>query len=494
MPLTDGDAWWMQTPIPEFAPLDRNLVADVCVVGAGISGILCAYELALRGKRVALLESGRLASSVTGFTTAKLTSQHGMRYSRLAREHGNDAAHAYAQGNELALQRMIQLAHDHDVASVEMRDAWLVARDTQLLDKLRIEQRAAQAAGLAATMHEHVPLPESIEAIGGVKMQGQAQFDPRELLSALIARKPNTLDIHEQTNVKQILEHDHHVEIIADNGHAVTAQHVVSATLFPRLAGSELVPSLYCHQGFVCAMSIVGDDPLPDGVFISVDRPMRSLRTIPTDDGRLLLVGGGTYQSDPDGKRGVYHDLIDYAARHFDVDLTRVHAWQTQDYSTSDGLPIIGNAPGKQRTYMIAGFGGWGMTTAQWAASIITELICEGQHPHARFVDPSRGMPDASDEIIAKHTSSGGDTLDVDTQQLKPGQGIVAQRGGRQVAVSKTREGDMHEVSAICTHLRAVVLWDGDQQQWQCPCHGSCFNSQGDAIKGPASEPLTKSQ
>jgi len=96
-PLKAGNSYWMESVPPTSYPaLQGDLNVDVCIVGGGIAGLLSAFELSEAGLRVAVLESGRVASAVTGYTTAKLTSQHGARYLRLTQEQGADVARSYA--------------------------------------------------------------------------------------------------------------------------------------------------------------------------------------------------------------------------------------------------------------------------------------------------------------------------------------------------------------------------------------------------------------
>jgi len=54
--------------------------ADVCIIGAGISGITTAYYLTKRGYKVIVLEKDEIGHGVTGYTTAKITSQHNLIY------------------------------------------------------------------------------------------------------------------------------------------------------------------------------------------------------------------------------------------------------------------------------------------------------------------------------------------------------------------------------------------------------------------------------
>jgi menaquinol-cytochrome c reductase iron-sulfur subunit len=46
--------------------------------------------------------------------------------------------------------------------------------------------------------------------------------------------------------------------------------------------------------------------------------------------------------------------------------------------------------------------------------------------------------------------------------------------------------------SPLCTHLGCAYHWQAEKKQFNCPCHGSAFNVQGDVITGPANRPLDR--
>jgi glycine/D-amino acid oxidase-like deaminating enzyme len=80
LPRTDEAYWIDSTPTTSYPPLADDLHVDVVVIGGGIAGVSTARKLAATGRTVALLEAGRIAASVTGYTTVKLSSLHTFKY------------------------------------------------------------------------------------------------------------------------------------------------------------------------------------------------------------------------------------------------------------------------------------------------------------------------------------------------------------------------------------------------------------------------------
>ena len=101
---------WVDTgPEHDERPqLDGDVDAEVCVIGGGIVGITTAALLQDAGVRTVLLEANRLACGVSGFTTAKVSSQHGLVYARLRSRFGRDAAATYGAANQAALAWMAE--------------------------------------------------------------------------------------------------------------------------------------------------------------------------------------------------------------------------------------------------------------------------------------------------------------------------------------------------------------------------------------------------
>ena len=172
---------------------------DVIVVGAGMAGLLSAYYLKEQGKKVLVLEAKEIASGQTGRTTAKITGQHGLKYSRLLKEVGEKKARLYAQANEAAIREYDRLIQRRQIAcQFERVPSYLYTRTPENVALLREEVKAASHLGINAFFTEETELPFPVK--GAVCFPNQAQFDAVEFIKYISAE----LNILEHTPVIKI--------------------------------------------------------------------------------------------------------------------------------------------------------------------------------------------------------------------------------------------------------------------------------------------------
>ena len=80
--------WRDSVELPQFTKLDEDIGTEVVVVGAGIVGIMNAYQLVLKGYDVTLIEGDEILSGTTKNTTARITAQQGALYGQLSKHMG----------------------------------------------------------------------------------------------------------------------------------------------------------------------------------------------------------------------------------------------------------------------------------------------------------------------------------------------------------------------------------------------------------------------
>ena len=104
--------WSDTTSLPSFEALDKNIKTDVLIIGGGITGILTAHYLQKAGIDYVLSETDTILNGITKNTTAKITSQHGLVYHKIAKKYGIDAAGLYLEANEAALWEYKKLSKE----------------------------------------------------------------------------------------------------------------------------------------------------------------------------------------------------------------------------------------------------------------------------------------------------------------------------------------------------------------------------------------------
>jgi glycine/D-amino acid oxidase-like deaminating enzyme/nitrite reductase/ring-hydroxylating ferredoxin subunit len=474
---------WLETapPQPERPRLERDVTADVAVIGGGIVGVTTALLLQEAGASVILLEANRIGHGVTGHTTAKVTSQHGLMYEQLRGRHGADAARAYGAANEAALGWVAaRVSADAIDCGWRRRASYVHSPKRSQIER---EARAAAGAGLPATLVESAPLPYATGP--AVRFDQQAEFHAQRYLLALAEQ------------LEEVYEHTHAVQVggaVRTPGGAVTAGHTIVATHFPFPDRSLAFARVHPMRSYAIACRIDGTPP--DGMFISADSPTRSIRGVPLDGEELLLVGGEGHRPGTGGDtREHYAALEDFAREHWDVRSVD-HRWSAQDNISVDGLPLIGAlTPLEPRILMATGFAKWGMTNGTAAALLLTDLVLGRENPYAGLFNPNRLNVRASAKELVSENAKVGVHFVADRvrkpgtrslEDLAPGEGDIVRHAGEKVAGYRDEDGGLVAVSATCTHLGCQVSFNRAERSWDCPCHGSRFAVDGTVLQGPA--------
>ena len=367
---------WVDTgPEHDERPqLDGDVDAEVCVIGGGIVGITTAALLQDAGVRTVLLEGNRLACGVSGFTTAKVSSQHGLVYARLRSRFGRDGAATYGAANQAALEWMAARV-EHDGIECDWRRRPSYAYLTEDRAKAEQEAEAAIEAGLPASLVDETGLPYDVAA--AVRFEDQAEFHVRKYLLALGA------------SLTEVYERSHAVDVdvngrcaVKTPGGRVTADRVVVATHYPFLDRALAFPRVHPQRSYALVCSIDGEPP--PGMYISGDSPTRSIRAVPVGGEEKLLVGGeGHHVGEGGDTEERYAALEAFAREHWAVRSVD-YRWSSQDNTTVDTVPYVGRlSPFGDRLLMATGFAKWGMTGGTAAALILADALLGRENPWA---------------------------------------------------------------------------------------------------------------
>ncbi len=346
----------------------------------------------------------RIVEDVTGYTTGKLTCQHGQLYGLFTKTLGADKAQIYADANQTALERVVALIEENNIdCDFRRADSYLYTELDDNVDLIRDEVAMARRLGLPASFVEEAPMPFVKCAM---RFENQAQFHPRKYLMFLAREIVSAGGIlFENTRVLDIDEGGGSIPlpravkegarsggsgkpVILRTEHGeIRAEQVIVATNTPFYRRELFAPLFTATRSFVLGVRLEG--PVPEGLYYSPDPLGGSLRNQPLDDGTLLMVGCWDKTLGPGDINGQYEKVEQYARQRLPIASVDYH-WFTQDQKTPDRVPCVGPMPGSRNVFVAAGFGGWGMTTSCAAALILTDLILGRQNPWASLYDPAR--------------------------------------------------------------------------------------------------------
>lgn len=492
--------WIATSEGPEHAPLRMHTTCDVCVVGAGITGMTAALSLAELGHDVVVLDAGRVGGGVTGSTTGKATSLHGLIYDELTERHGAEAAHIYAAAQEGALGHIRQRVQRHGI-ECDLRTRTAYTYVTESADENRIEREveAACDAGLGAEFVRDTPLPYPVAA--AIRLGSQAEFHARNYVLGLARALTDAGGrIHEHT-VATGLDDGARPNVLAGDLR-IEASKVIIASHMPFLDRAAWWTRLMAKRSYAIAVEPGGE--VPDGMFISAGGPTRSIRSAPhpAGEGELLIIGGEGHTAGEgvDASPERYTALEAFAAEHFGASEV-LYRWSSQDLQPADGLPFVGQlTPRSSNVFMASGFRKWGLTGGTAAALALVERVEGRRSPAGELMASWRVTPHKQalhilQEGIKDARHMIGDRLKKpdprELHELQPGEGALLKHEGELVAASRDRDGKLHAVSAACTHLGCRVAWNTAEGSWDCPCHGSRFAADGKVLEGPAVHDLT---
>lgn len=426
---------WEQTAeLNHFDCLDGNIKTDVLIIGGGMAGLLCAYQLHQAGVPYVLAEADTICSGVTKNTTAKLTIQHGLIYHKLIARFGVERIRGYLESQEEALGRYRTLCRHLD-CDYEEQDSYVYARDN--LRNIERELDALHRLGFPGEFASQLPLPFPVT--GSVKFPRQAQFHPLKFAAAI----SQGLHIYEHTMVKELIGRT----AITNHGR-IHAKHIVVTTHFPFINrhGSYFI-KLYQHRSYVLAL-----EHAPDlhGMYVDQTQTGLSFRNY----GGMLLVGGGGHRTGKQG--GNWRELRQFVKKSY-PDATERYHWAAQDCMSLDNLPYIGPYwSNTSDVYVATGFNKWGMTNSMVAATLLCDLVQDKQNPYAEVFSPVRSI-------------------------FRPQLAVNALESTINLLTPSTRH---------CPHLGCALKWNAAEHTWDCPCHGSRFTRDGKLIDNPATKDL----
>jgi len=500
---------WMESDMQSaFTPLTGEACADVCIVGAGISGLTTAYCLLKEGRSVIVLDDNPIGYGESVRTTAHISHALDDRYFGLEKIHGESGIKQAAESHTRAIEKIEEIVLKEGIqCEFERLDGYLFLADNDPVDILSKELEAVHTAGLTEVeLLDHLSLGER-DAGPALRFPGQATFHILRYLQGLAeAIVEQGGIIHTGTHVSKV-EGGNPCRTETSEGHVVTSQDIVLATNVPIKDNVQIYAKQAAYRTYVIGCTIPKGS-VENGLYWDTSGGEGSkqsaayhyIRLWKQSKEDLLIIGG------EDAKTGQHDDadarfntLELWARNHFPMIQDIRWKWSGQVMESADGLAFIGKNPGDpNHMYIATGDSGNGITHGTIAGMLLTDLILGVQNPWAELYNPTRTRFHAFKEIVKENTNVAKEMVEgyilsdaVDAEDLSPNSGAVVRRGIKKIALSRDAEGTLREFSAVCPHRGCIVQWNSYEKSFDCPCHGSRFDAEGKVLNGPTAEGLS---
>lgn len=490
---------WQQSA--NFKPSNTSIpdrVYDVLIIGAGITGITTGYMLQRSGLKCIIAEARNIGFGTTGGTTAHLNTFFDSSYDDVISNFGEENAKLLSN----AAKQSIQLIKDNiSINSIDCdykdREGYIFSveeEQNKILDDL-IE--GTRKAGLPINLINDSPFPIPYLKIACI--ENQAQFNPMLYINALAKEfEKNGGVIVENCIVTSLDEAEVHTASTSLGN--VRAKNAVYATHIPpgvNILHFRCAP----YRSYVMAVKLK-DNKYPEALGYDLCNPYHYYRTQDIGNEKFLIVGGEDHKTGHEENTDhCFRKLESYINKYYSVE-SIAYKWSSQYFEPVDGLPYIGHLPGnRENVYTATGFGGNGMIFGTLSAIILHDLIITGNSKYKHLFNPSRIKPvvgfsnfvkEAAD-VVAHFIGDKLATVKIsELAEIAPGEAKVVKYGGHTLALFKDEDSNIHAVNSACTHVKCTVSWNSAEQSWDCPCHGSRFNMDGEVLTGPARRELEK--
>ncbi|QDK46541.1 hypothetical protein DOM22_15875 [Bdellovibrio sp. ZAP7] len=489
--------WQKEFSLPDLAPLKSSIETDVCVVGAGIAGLLCAYELLRQGLRVVVLERGPLEKNQTGYTTSHLADALDDGFDHLLRIHGEETTRMFYQSHRAAISLIEKIARDENIECDFHRvNGYLFLSPEHQPSYLAKEFEAAILAGAEAVKLSS-DFPEAFFKTGpAIRFENQGQIHPLKFTRGLIgAIEKKGGKIFEHTQADDYHEGEE-TYVMTEGGHRVKCKSIVLATNAPT-STLKIYLKQAAYRTYCIAVKIPKGSILP-ALYWDTQENYHYVRMVPLENRSYdaLLIGGEDHRVGEGHPEKAFEQLYEWTQRRLGLTSNEVLAsWSGQIMEPVDSIAFIGRSPGKKNTYLITGDSGHGFTHSAIASKLITGLI-KGEHQELeKIYDPNRLTLKAAKDYVSENANTFQQYADwvlphdsIDTLALD--EGCIVNHGSHKMAVYKDEDGRIYKMSGMCPHLGGLVKWNSVEKTWDCPCHGSRFDKFGACLHPPATSGL----
>jgi len=460
-----------------YPSLNKDIITDVLIIGGGITGISTAYHLMNKDLKVCLIEKNKIANGVTSRTTGKLTYFQENMYEKIKTYHGLEKTKIYLESQKEAIEIVKNIVKEKNIdCDLEKVNSYIFTTNKyhklynliKIFNNLNIDFKFSNK------------LPNNKKINDSIYVEDTYVFHPLKYLYGLANIIDKNIPIYENTKVVSIKK-DQDFYLCQTETNTIKAKYIVIATHYPYFLLPFLMPlKSYIEKSYIEAYKTDKNNRFSS---ISISKPIISTRYCYHNNNLYELFLSSSHNTCIKDNN---MENIKYLLKNNNPD----YIWSNKDIITNDSLPYIGSI-NKNNTFLIAtGYNTWGMTNGSIAGSILADIILNKKNKYIELFNPNRkinlGKIINFPLILSSNAYSFFKSKLNKQKSWYTSNVIFEKRNGKNIAIYIDENKKEHIVYNICPHLKCSLIFNEVEHTWDCPCHGSRFDIDGNSIEGPS--------
>lgn len=471
--------WNKKTKKRNITKLDKDIDTDILIIGAGLTGLNTAYFL--KDKNITIVDANVIGHGVTLNSTAKINYFQERIYTKIKDSVGIYKAKLYLISQKYGMNLLKEIIEKERIkCDLEKVPSYVFASTKKEINNLEKEVTFLKDNDISV---EESKLPLKIPSYKSYKVLDTYIFNPIKYLESMynILIKRN-INIYEKSKVTRI-EKEKDYYICKCNNHKIKANKIVFACHYPYFIYPFFLPlKAYIEKSYIIVSKV---KEYKKFTCISSSYPTYSCRFY-KDGEDIYQISLGESHDTNYKQKDIYHfNKVKEIFKIKEKDI--IESYSNVDLITPDHMPYIGKI--NDNMYIGTGYNTWGMTNSVLGAKIISDIILEKENKFTSIFNPNRinlkiilmSLIIAYGELKSFLGTKINKNKKWYNQNIK-----IYKKNGKTIACYIDESGKEHKIYNKCPHLGCSLIFNEEEKTWDCPCHSSRFNIDGECIKGPS--------
>lgn len=448
----------------------ENLETDILIIGAGITGLTTAYFL--QDKKVVLIDKNKIGYGATSYSTGKITY---LQDSLIKDSKEKEDLYLTSQIKALNLIKNI-IINNNIKCNYESNSSILYATKENEIKKIKKIEKILKRNNIPYKYKNSESLYNSIYAI---RVDNTAVINPAKYLLELKRILKEKIDIYENS-IATDFEYIDNKFIVKVNNKTITAKILIVTTHYPFLVSLGLIPfKSYIEKSYLASIEIDKNKKLN----AIAKNGNYSIRYYSDQKEHLIYCSCGKKLSHNINDNNVVKNITWELKSKYNKKIKYI--WSNTDIMSNDLIPFAGKI--ENNLYIATGYSTWGLTNGTISAKIISDIILKKENKYQELFNPKRfgnflnlitnNLSTAKTYILSKL---------IKNYSFYEDNVIVYTKDGIRYGKYIDQNNNEHIVYNKCPHMKCNLIFNNVSKTWDCPCHSSRFDIDGNIIHGPA--------